>query len=165
MPKQAKFAPFTRTGGIFRRSAFRWRVCSHARFGTRVFRTAFFPSGSSPFMIPFPEPVRSKTTSLFQAGSSRMAQVTFELVGISDHIQACVLEPPGVRRSAWLKGAAESAPRWPLCLRLSWQAKSFSRTHDMGGSCASRQFRRPCRAENDAVRRPERVDSLTLPTN
>ena len=65
-------------------------------FGTRAFRAASFPLFFLLFMVPIPEPVLSKTIFLLQAGSSRMAEAFFGIMGVPYHRHGFVFELPGV---------------------------------------------------------------------
>jgi exosortase len=65
-------------------------------FGTGAFRAASFPLFFRLFMVPIPEPVLSRIIFLLQAGSSRMAEVFFGIMGVPYHRQGFDFELPGV---------------------------------------------------------------------
>lgn len=77
-------------------TVFVWLGAFALFFGTRAFRTACFPLLFLVFMVPIPEPVRSRIIYLLQVGSSEMTEAFFAMAGIPYHRQGFVFELPGV---------------------------------------------------------------------
>jgi exosortase len=65
-------------------------------FGNKAFRVASFPLLFLFFTVPIPEPLLSKTIYLLQAGSSGMAELFFNMIGIPYHRTGFVFELPGI---------------------------------------------------------------------
>jgi exosortase len=73
-----------------------WLAAFVLFFGRRAFRVASFPLLFLLFMVPIPEPLLTKIIYLLQAGSSGMAELFFNIVGVPYHRMGFVFDLPGV---------------------------------------------------------------------